>query len=446
MAPGGVLDASSRLVQTLMEVPAQREMFRKGLEEKTALRQREDERIGKTDRIGYLKDRIATVQKRIHDLRNALGTGDTNEARVLAASLRKSGGVGLSGDAAKAVEAGLKSVADREAEIRKQNDTKVGKGLATAQTEQQIKDEVAKFETEVFGRIKKQFPDAFTGGPAGISADALALAKKDPQLQQELDVQLQQQDELFDQYRRLVGQTEDLRTAEQFLAKQIPDFAPSGKALTADPLMGEHPDDAAPPEMPMARTAEPAGSPKDGLIAAMQALTDPVAINKYATNVGAAAYQQPQTMTRLSELALTQAPALNSAITNATQHRDERAGAGLDTMVVEDKLSQIQDKGREMMAQQLAASFGAVTPESLELARAILATVHPAGVNMGVQQAAVPPAPAPESYMYPGGGLGAGAFMQPAPVPPTFMQGTLVPRMQRVLSGGMPLAPRTPVR
>jgi hypothetical protein len=150
-------------------------------------------------------------------------------------------------------------------------------------------------------------------------------------------------------------------------------------------------------------------------------------------------------MTKLSELALTQAPALNSAIVNATEHRDQRAGSGQDTMVVDDKLADIQGRGREMLAQQLAASFGPVTEESLGLARAILATVHPAGINMGVQQAAVPPAPAPQPYMYPGGGLGAGAFMQPAPVAPTLMQGTLVPRMQRVL-GGMPLAPQAPVR
>src|SRR5690349_10804416 len=94
MAPGGLLDAGSRLTQTLLTVPFQREQFRAGLDEKALLREREDERIGKTDKINYLKDRISTTQQRIAELRRALMLGDKTEAQAILKSMGKKGGGG----------------------------------------------------------------------------------------------------------------------------------------------------------------------------------------------------------------------------------------------------------------------------------------------------------------------------------------------------------------
>lgn len=94
MAPGGLLDAGSRLTQTLVETPFRREQFRAGIREKEleraegkALRQeafrREDERTAKGGRLEFLKSKVGAAEKKEAQLREAMLAKEETRLRAM---------------------------------------------------------------------------------------------------------------------------------------------------------------------------------------------------------------------------------------------------------------------------------------------------------------------------------------------------------------------------
>jgi hypothetical protein len=387
MAPGGLLDAGSRLTQTLMTVPFQREQFKAGLDEKALMTQREDQRIAKTDKIGYLKDRISTTQQRIAELRRALMLGDKNEAAVALKELQ-SGANGAK--ASKAVLDVAQRVGDYEAKLREETKTKLGAKFATAETENDIKDSVAKYEQEEVARAKRlgdwpQEADATmatlmaSGSLKGLNLDAI---KADPQLQTELDAALDQQSQLFDQYRQLVGQAQDVVDTRSFLQRTMPGEAPKPGTPQKPTLgpPGTNPQDYQnlPPAPPM--VTMPGADTKTAYLTATQRLDDPSVVNQLAQSAN------PQQNDQLVQQQQDGAPQLGQQLTTLDQSIQQGQAAGMAPNEIQ-RLQTMQQQKQQAKTATIRnalsmAAFNQVTPETLAATDKILATVQPAGQEL----------------------------------------------------------------
>lgn len=439
MAPGGLLDAGSRLTQTLINVPFQRQQFKAGLDERALMIQREDDRIAKTDKVGYLKDRIATNQQRIAELRRALMLGDKTEASVLLKAMGKTGGTGDP----KAMLDHAARVADHEAKLREELKTKLGAKFASNETEDDIKAAVAKFEQNDIARMKakglwhddQDALNSVMGGKSlkGIDVD---MIKADPQLQQELDAALDQQSQLFDQYRQLVGHAQDVVETRSFLQSQLPNEAPQapGEKPALGPP-GSNPEDYEnlPQSPPMVTTAADANT---AYSTALNRLDSPEVLASLANNT------TPGQLDVMGQQQITGAPELDQGLSGVNALVTQGQEAGLRP----GELAAAQSRQQTMQASKQAtlrnalsmAAFQQVTPETLAATDQILATVHPAGQQMlweeivGTQKAAREPAKIPGSQANMAGGLTnpAATFSGPRITP------HLVPRLQRLAPPG----------
>lgn len=387
MAPGGLLDAGSRLTQTLINVPFQREQFRAGLDEKALMIKREDDRISKNEKVGYLKDRISATQQRIAELRRAMMLGDKSEAMLALKSLGKSGGAGGSSKAVLDVAA---RVGEHEAKLREEGKTKLGAKFATAETEDDIRRAVEKFEREEIARVKRLglWPEeadaslaAMGGSLKGIDLD---MIKADPQLQVELDATLDQQSQLFDQYRELVGHAQDVVETRAFLSRSMPGLAPQGQARGQQPSAlgppGSNPEDYQnlPPQVTL-----PYG--KDGGADAYKTAIDRLDSPDMLTTLAGSANPAQQDV--LVQQQMDGSPKLNAELTALGTNLDMANQSGMPPQEV--------DKIKGVMDQKLAAKTATVrnaltamsfnnqiTPETLAATDKILATVQPPGIEL----------------------------------------------------------------
>lgn len=391
MAPGGLLDAGSRLTQTLIQVPFQREQFRAGLDEKALLREREDARIAKTDKINYLKDRISTTQSRIAELRRALMLGDKTEAAALLKGMNREGRVdGLSRGAQDAVNQALKSATDYEIDQRKQLITKVGQALSS-QDEAGIKARTDKVRADALAEVRKEYPNEPWGGSGLLGGTSLKgidvdMIKADPQLQVELDAALDQQSKLFEQYRELVGHAADEMDTRSFLYRAMPDVAPQGAQKPALGPPGTNPEDYQNIQAPPMVTLPYGGGSTDAMKGALPQLDDPSVLGQVGGN---ATPVQQDVLLQQQQQSL---PQLNADVLNLQAGITGLQGAGAMPGETAALQSQLQTR---QAAQQAATrnaltmeAFGVVTPETLAATDKILATLAPPGQTMLNQELA----------------------------------------------------------
>jgi hypothetical protein len=415
MAPGGLLDAGSRLTQTLVTVPFEREQYRGKLEAEALGREREDQRIVKTDKIGYLKDRINTVSQRVNELRRALSAGDTADARITLAALKKGGlPTGLGKGATDALNAALKDAQGYEVEQRKALISKVGEKLSSA-NEQELASRTDKFFNDSLARVKKQYPDDNWGGgqaAGGLSAAALEMAKQDPQMQAELDHYLDEQSQLFDQYRKLVGHAEATTDVRRFLKQSMPDLAPQQKGLDPESMQlppgAPHPDDAFATGNAAAPTG-PATVPQFG-----RAAGAPPAVTTAPKNAREGFLRAQMALASPEAIAASRAAA-------AKAQQEKRGGQMLDA--------------RSMLAARAGVD---PTPENLDAIGQILATVAPSGQDALALRLQQDASNAQTPRMVVSGSSPGGMLSWPqgrAPLPQTApdMPAVLVPRIQQRL-------------
>lgn len=387
MAPGGLLDAGSRLTQTLINVPFQREQFRAGLDEKALLLKREDDQRSKNDKVGYLKDRIATVQQQIATLRRSLDIGDKTEAEIALKSLNKNGlgatSPALSKNASEAVNKALEQATSYEVDQRKQLITKLGEGFSS-KDEQGIADRTAAVRDKALAEVRKQYPGEPWDVSSGMSLKGIDLDKirSDPQLKQELDAALDQQTKLFDQYRQLVGQADDTVDAHSFLQRTMPDVAPGKPAAPALGPPGTNPGDYQnmPASQPPPMATLPGGGTRDAMVAAAQRLDDPSVIQNLAQNAN------PMQQDQLAQQQLQSAPQLNQQMQTLNDAVQQGQNAGMQPQEMS-KIQGVLDQKRQARAAILHhalshAAFGQATPETLNASAQLLATVAPAGQDM----------------------------------------------------------------
>jgi hypothetical protein len=241
MAPGGLLDAGSRLTQTLITVPYEREQFRTALREKEQAHARAVERQSKEDRVGYLKDRLATNSQRIQQLRGALASGDQNELRFAMSQLRQGrGAIQSAWTDQKAYESFLTRRENYEKELLGQVSDQVNAGMARIPADQ-IPAEMQRFTEQLLKESAAAGQYTPVKDPAvDLKLDATSLFKKDPKLQDELDQRLNEEQQLLDQYRRLVGHSEDIVRA-QAAAEQAMEFEPKTMRLSPSVMQGPQP-------------------------------------------------------------------------------------------------------------------------------------------------------------------------------------------------------------
>lgn len=386
MAPGGLLDAGSRLTQTLLTVPFQRQQFKAGLDEKALMTQREDDRISKTDKIGYLKDRISTTQQRIAELRNSLNVGNRTEAALKLKALGKSGGSG----ATKATLDIAERVGKKRDELYTQFYDKIKGGFLKGKTKDDIDAMVQQFEADEIAdakRLGNWTDEDERGGMMSLKGLDLDMIKADPQLQTELDAALDQQSQLFSQYRELVGQAQDVVDTRAFLERSLPGMAPKGKQKEEPnlypPGMGNsHPDEMNPPTMATVPDG-PGGSgdARQQFGNATKGLDASGILGQTADGAN------PLQADQLAEQQDASLPGLHSDITALTEGLQQGAAAGLPP----DELSKIQAmQQQKQKVQQEAvrrhltsqAFEGVVTPETLAATDKILATVAGSGHEM----------------------------------------------------------------
>lgn len=437
MAPGGLLDAGSRLTQTLINVPFQREQFRAGLDERALMVKREDDRIAKGEKVGYLKDRISATQQRIADLRRAMMLGDKSEASLALKALGKGSGGGNS----KAVLDVAARVGEHEAKLREEGKTKLGAKFATAETEEDIRKAVEKFEREEIARAKRlgNWPEeadasmaAMGGSFKGMNLD---MIKADPQLQTELDAALDQQSQLFDQYRELVGHAQDVVDTRAFLSRAMPGLAPSAQGQQTPALgpPGTNPEDYQniPPQVTM-----PYG--KDGGAAAYQTALDRLDSPDVLTSL--AGSTNPAQQDVLAQQQVAGAPELNAELTSLGQNLDMAGQAGMPAQEVgkiQGVMDQKQAAKRETVRNALtAAAFNnQITPETLAATDKILATVQPGGLDMlwqeiqGTEQARRMEGVEP--------GAASGPAYDPGVYGGPKMTPHLIPRLQAIAPAGL---------
>lgn len=254
MAPGGLLDAGSRLTQTLITVPYEREQFRTALQEKEIERTRASEREAKSDRVGYLKDRLNVNAQHVQRLRSAMASGDQNELRAVLAQMRQGRGASQSAWAdQKAYESFLNRRENYEKDLLSRIGDVTKAGMARVSAEQ-IPAELERFTAQLLKEATTQGLYTPTKDAApDVKLDMTQLFKKDSRLQEELDNRLDEEAQLLDQYRRLVGHAEDITAAK---AAQVRVLDPAAMQPAAPAQAPEQPQVThAPPKGPEARKA-----------------------------------------------------------------------------------------------------------------------------------------------------------------------------------------------
>lgn len=264
MAPGGLLDAGSRLTQTLMTVPFERERMRLGHEEKALGREREDQRIQKTDRIGYLRDRINATGVRMKELQGAIESEDANAIKSVVAEARatKGQGLGLPDEVQKDIHSIDEALRQHEIKLRQDmlRNLDIPEGTTPAKKAELeaawLEKEIAPSRESMFNEHKKRYKDAYAAAAAvqqqqggmAFNSKSSAAARKDPKLKQEMMALADEQTQLYDQYRRLVGHAEDI-TKARAIAESVnaPEFGNDGSM-----------------EFPVRSAPGPAGSPVPG--------------------------------------------------------------------------------------------------------------------------------------------------------------------------------------
>ena len=386
MAPGGLLDESSRLTQTLLTVPFQREQIRARLDEKALMVKREDDIRKRGEQVNYLKDRIATNQQTIAELRRSLALGDKTEAAIALKKLKREG-------ASKATLDIAQRVGDYESKLRQEIKDKFGEGFATAKTEEDIARKVDAFhKTEVerakkLGTLQEDEGDAAFAALGKLKGIDLDLIKKDPQLQDELDRVLDQQSKLFDQYRELVGMAGDEVSARSFVQNQIPDFAPTqideGPSISPPISEDQHPDASFAQAQPPPMATLPYGDKSKGYADAIGQLDSPAIFGQAAQNADPA---------QLDAMALQQQSSAGMArLGKESQVLQDAATRGPQLGMPAPELAKIQAAAqaksaakRRVMATALskAAFNGVTTPETIAVADKLLNTVNPSGQDM----------------------------------------------------------------